>query len=60
MPRPLKTDRPVRLEIQLPESLYAKLRLELFSEIENRVPVGRTSELYTELTTQWLRERGVM
>lgn len=60
MPRPLKTDRPVRLEIQLPQSLYAKLRLELFSEIENRVPVGRTSELYTELTSMWLKSRGVL
>jgi hypothetical protein len=60
MPRPLKTDRPVRFEVYLPESLYAKVKLELFSEVEGRVPHGRTSELYTELTTRWLKERGVL
>lgn len=60
MPRPRKIDRPVRVEVKLPESLHAKLQLELFSELEGCVPLGRMSELFTDLATEWLQKRGVM
>jgi len=57
--RKARIDRPTRIEIWLPESLDAKLRLELFSELEGRVPHGKLSELGVELFTRWLQERGV-
>lgn len=40
MARPRKTDRPVEKNISLPQSLVARVELELFSELEGRVPFG--------------------
>jgi len=59
MPRPRKLDRPRRLEIQIPESIWAKLQAELYSEVEGRVPHGALTELGVGLFTDWLRARGV-
>lgn len=58
MPRPRLTDRPKQFNVQLPESLYAKLRVELYSELEGRVPHGALSELVQSLVRNWLIERG--
>lgn len=60
MPRPFKVDRPKRLEVQLPESIYSKLQTELYSEIEGRVPHGAATELVTGLVSNWLKSRGVV
>lgn len=58
--RKAQIDRPSRVEIWLPESLHLRLKLELFSELEGKVPHGRMSELGVELFTKWLKEeRGV-
>lgn len=60
MPRPAKIDRPRRVEAQVPESILARVDLELFSDLEGRVPHGKRSELITMLLKQWLvSERGV-
>lgn len=59
MPRRLKIDRPVRVEVQLPESVASKVRLELWSDLESRVPTGAMSELATRLFEDWLKTRGV-
>ncbi len=59
MSRRKKIDRPRRLEIQLPDSIYEKVKAELYSELESRVPYGAVSELSTQLLTDWLRGRGV-
>lgn len=40
MARPRKTDRPVEKNISLPQSLVARVELELFSELEGKVPFG--------------------
>lgn len=40
MPRPLKTDRPIEKNISLPTSLVARVDLELFSDLEGKVPFG--------------------
>lgn len=40
MPRPLKTDRPQEKNISLPSSLVARVDLELFSDLEGKVPFG--------------------
>lgn len=59
MPRVKRVDRPVRLEITLPESVSAAVELELFSDIEGRVPYGARSKLLEQLLRQWLSSRGV-
>ena len=59
MSRPRKVDRPVRFEICLPTTVRAALDLELYSEIEGRVPSGKYSELVTTLIREWLQARGV-
>lgn len=40
MARPRKTDRPVEKNISLPGSLVARVELELWSELEGKVPFG--------------------
>lgn len=59
MPRPRKVDRPTRCETVVPQSIHAKVQLELWSEVEGKVPFGAWSELVTKLLTEWLEERGV-
>lgn len=59
MPRPKKTDRPCRLEAKVPESVLSRVNLELYSEIEGKIPHGKMSELITSLLREWLESRGV-
>lgn len=59
MPRPKKVDRTQRIEVQIPASILTKVKLELYSELEGRVPFGSMSELLTELMTDWLKARGI-
>lgn len=40
MARPRKAIRPVEKTVSLPEDLVAKVDLELFSEVEGKVPFG--------------------
>lgn len=40
MPRPKRIDRPVEKHVCLPTSLVAKVELELYSELESKVPFG--------------------
>lgn len=40
MARPRKTDRPIEKNISLPQSIVIRVELELFSELEGRVPFG--------------------
>jgi len=40
MARPKKTDRPIEKNLSLPSSIVARVELELFSELEGRVPFG--------------------
>lgn len=58
MPRPKLIDRPRRLEIHVPSSLYDRLRTELYSEVEGRVPHGAFTELFGVLASRWLEDRG--
>lgn len=48
MPRKPNIDRPVPLEISLPESIHTRLMLHLFSELEGRVPKGSYSNFFIE------------
>ena len=46
MPRRPDVDRPVALKLMLPETIRARLDLELFSDLEGRVPQGRYQEFF--------------
>lgn len=54
MPRPLKTDRPIKVTISLPESLYTRLMLHLMSDVEGRVPHGAVSGFFERLAREAL------
>jgi hypothetical protein len=60
MGRRLKIDRPQRLEVHIPTSLYEKVRAELYSDLEGRVPFGAWSNVIAQSLTEWLRERGIV
>ena len=49
MARPKKTIRTIFKTIGLPEDLVARLELDLFSELEGRVPLGAQQEFFTKL-----------
>jgi hypothetical protein len=49
LPRPLKTLRTINKNIALPEDLVARLELELYSEVEGRIPFGAQQEFFTTL-----------
>lgn len=57
MPKPRRTIRPIEKTISLPEDLVARVELELFSDLEQRVPFGAWSKLGQELFTRWVNER---
>jgi len=59
MPRPALLDRPVRLNLTLPESLRARLDLHLFSDLEQRVPAGAYQEFLSSLIRRFFRERNL-
>lgn len=54
MPRPLKVDRPAKTHIYFPESVMGRLRLQLFSELEGRVPHGAISEFVVQAVREKL------
>ena len=59
MARAKHIDRPKHIGTVIPSSLHAKVQLELFSDLEGRVPYGAFQTLITSLLTEWLRGRGV-
>ena len=58
MARSKMTIRPVRLELALPEDLYARAAIVLFSDVEQRIPYGAWSGLFTELLRIYLKRIG--
>lgn len=46
MPRKAEVDRPVKLNLKLPETIRGRLDLELWSELEGRVPQGKYQEFF--------------
>ena len=55
MPRPRKTDRPVEKTICLPQSVVARVDLELYSELEGKVPFGAWQRLVEGLLQDWVK-----
>lgn len=58
--KPKKVIRPVQKNIALPEDLVAKVEIELFSVVEQRVPMGAWQALMVVLLQKWLQERGIV
>lgn len=56
MPRPRKTDRPVEKRIALPESLVARVELELYSELEGKVPFAAWQKFVSSLIEEHFRK----
>jgi hypothetical protein len=50
--------RPVVKQLSLPEDLCLKVDLELWSEVEGRVPYAAWKGLVEELLREWLKVRG--
>jgi len=59
MPRHSKLDRSVHVHLYIPSSIWSKVQLELYSDIEGRVPYGETTTVVTELLKDWLKTRGI-
>lgn len=60
MPMPKKTDPTVQLNVKVAGSIYAKMELELFSEVMGGVPHGAKARLIESLVRDWLEARGVI
>lgn len=60
MPRPRKVERSHHMSVYLPESVKAKMDIELYSELEGRVPFGAYNNLFVDLVRGWLAERGIL
>lgn len=56
MSRPRKVIRTVNKHLSLPENVVAQVDLQLFSEVEGRIPTGAYQELVTALLMEWLRD----
>jgi len=54
MPRPLLSDRPIKLKVSLPQSVYTKLMLYLYSPLEGTVPHGAVSKFFEDRTREFL------
>ncbi len=53
MGRPRQTTKSILHNVSLPEPLAAKLALELFSELEMKVPHGAYKEFFTNLVQEY-------
>ena len=58
MPRPRKAIRPIEKNISLPEDIVARVDLELFSEVEGKVPFGAWQRYIEGLIRADLARRG--
>lgn len=57
MPRPKRPDKPVRLHVVLPQSLFARFELLLHDPIRNKARYGERSEIIESLVRGWVEER---
>lgn len=55
--RPPNIIRPIRLEIQVPEDLWLMMHLDLFSQVEGRVPHGAYSRFINGLLKEFFDRR---
>lgn len=60
MPKPKRVDRPIMKSISLPQSIVIPVEMDLYSELEMRVPHGAWSRLISQLLREWLEKKGVL
>lgn len=56
MARPRNISRTVEKKVSIPENVVAQVELELYSEVEGRVPYGAWGSLLTGLLSEWLKK----
>lgn len=49
----------VRVEVHLPEDLYTRMKLQLFSELEQKVPLGAYQEFFSARLREYFAERSL-
>ena len=59
MARPKNVIPTEKVSVQFEQPILVKARLEMFSEVEGRVPHGKFSEVMNKLLKDWLEARGV-
>lgn len=57
--RPSKTLKGIQKNISIPEDLCAKMELELFSEVEGRIPHGAQKEFFEKLLRKHFEQKEV-
>lgn len=57
MPRIALSDRPIALKIYLPETIYARLRLEVWDGLRGNASYGKTSGLITRLLQEHFKKK---
>ncbi len=57
MPRPLKVDRPVEKSISIPQSIVVAVELELWSDLEGKLPFGAWQKYITKLIEEDMQRR---
>lgn len=55
MPRPPKKIRPVQMNLSLDEDVVARMQLELYSEVEQRIPHGAQSKFINTVLRKHFR-----
>jgi hypothetical protein len=60
MSRPRKTDRTVDVHIMLPQSLVLTVELRLYSELQQRIPLGARARFYEEAVRRYLDQLTAM
>ena len=59
MARPKKVIRTQYLHVGIREDVMARVNVELYSEVEGRIPQGAYQAVVTQLFIDWLSLRGV-
>ena len=54
MSRPRKIDRTVDVHIMLPQSLVAEIELRLYSDLQQRIPLGARAAFYEQAVREYL------
>ena len=57
--RPVNPDTPVKLTINIPEKVYARLQLLFFDPVVGRARYGKLSGLVTNLLQDWLGKQNM-
>ena len=55
--RPAKTIPSTPINLSIPQDLYARLKLHLWSDVEGRVPHGKQSEFFEQLLRDYFNEQ---